>query len=366
MIKTSKKSILGYVLLLGSITVLVSTIIPPSHFWPAYFLSLLILPVIGVNILLFTYYLLRTRWLKFILTSVFLLFCYPFVLSTYVVNSADDEELDSYKFKVLSYNASFFNVGPIFTKSYYSPDLQQRGILLKDWLSKNDADIKCIQEFYNDENSDIFNSIEAITKRGGYDYFFLSKPAHKNGVKRGMVIFSKFPIVNSGELFMSNNLYNASAYADVVVHSDTIRIINTHLQSMNLKEGSASAIRDKLSRIKHGAIRREDQLSLITEFINSSPYEVVLCGDFNEIPYTYSYLYIKDRIDNSFEEAGNGFGFTYNGRSLFFLRIDHQFHTKNLKPTKFITYSDNYLSAHFPIECEYKLLNKEQLLRAKN
>jgi endonuclease/exonuclease/phosphatase family metal-dependent hydrolase len=69
---------------------------------------------------------------------------------------------------------------------------------------------------------------------------------------------------------------------------------------------------------------------------------------------------MKSLLNNAFEEAGNGFGFTYNGK-LFFLRIDNQFVDEGLTVTDFRTHRNIPFSDHFPISATYSLDKKEEI-----
>ena len=60
--------------------------------------------------------------------------------------------------------------------------------------------------------------------------------------------------------------------------------------------------------------------------IERSPYPVILCGDFNEVPYGYAYGRVRKQLRNAFENSGTGFGFTYN-KAPRYIRIDNQFYS---------------------------------------
>ena len=75
-------------------------------------------------------------------------------------------------------------------------------------------------------------------------------------------------------------------------------------------------------------------------------------GDFNETPYSYNYFRLRKHFGNSFEDAGNGFGFSLNSK-LFFLRIDHHFFSKGITPIKYRVDRTQPLSDHFPTRASY-------------
>ena len=77
-------------------------------------------------------------------------------------------------------------------------------------------------------------------------------------------------------------------------------------------------------------------------------------GDLNETPYGWAYGTIRERLQNAFEEAGSGFGFTLN-RSPYFVRIDNQFFSNDWQILQFKTLRTIRYSDHFPLMGEYKL-----------
>jgi endonuclease/exonuclease/phosphatase (EEP) superfamily protein YafD len=83
-------------------------------------------------------------------------------------------------------------------------------------------------------------------------------------------------------------------------------------------------------------------------------YPVIVVGDLNETPYGWAYGTLRERLKNSFEEAGRGFGFTLN-RSPFLVRIDNQFYSKDFTVKQFVTLRNINYSDHFPIAADYEL-----------
>jgi endonuclease/exonuclease/phosphatase family metal-dependent hydrolase len=93
-------------------------------------------------------------------------------------------------------------------------------------------------------------------------------------------------------------------------------------------------------------------MNILLEHLGNSPYEVVLMGDLNELPYSNAYFRLSEALQNAFELAGRGFGFTFM-RILFFLRIDHIFSTPALKPIQFKTHAEVDYSDHYPISATF-------------
>ena len=84
--------------------------------------------------------------------------------------------------------------------------------------------------------------------------------------------------------------------------------------------------------------------------MNQSPYPVIVCGDFNDVPNSYAYTTIGKNLQNGFAEKGFGIGNTYDGISPT-LRIDNIFADKKFDVVQFERFKKK-LSDHFPIAAD--------------
>lgn len=258
--------------------------------------------------------------------------------------------------EVLSYNVRVFNV-----YSHLNTDFVSSRETIE-WVAQRDDDIKCLQEFYVQPGSEIFSSIKVISQKTPYHYF---EPIVTNsiGAQFGMAIFSKYPIIHRGSLQATKSSHNSILFADIVKGKDTIRVYNVHLESMSIDEGELTSsnsetisknLRQLFSQLKHGFIRRAAQIDNLCDHLEKSPYPVILTGDLNDMPYSYSYQKLKKYLHSSFENGGHGFGFTFNGK-LFFLRIDNQFYSEGIKLNQFETHRKVKHTDHYPISAKYSL-----------
>ncbi|MDO1446304.1 endonuclease/exonuclease/phosphatase family protein [Rhodocytophaga aerolata] len=331
--------------------------IPPARFWPAGFISLSIPIVLLGHFFLFIYWLLQAPS-KALLPLVVVVLGFPLHKRTLSLHFNNPEPIPEQSFKVLSYNARMFNL--------YEEKKKFRSNEIISWVTENDADIKCIQEFYNRDNSKIFNTITKISAKSEYRYYMtplFEGLSNKRGFL-GVAIFSKYPIVGYGDIDFGKRNLNKGVYADIKIKKDTVRIFNVHLHSMSIRTDSLFTIDDyanfkenyldAVRRLKRGFVTRDHQISMLADHIKASPHPVIVCGDFNDVPYSYTYQKMRNMLNNAFEEAGRGFGFTYNGK-IFFLRIDNQFVDEQLKVIDFRTHRNVPFSDHFPISATYSL-----------
>ncbi|GAB3218714.1 endonuclease/exonuclease/phosphatase family protein [Algoriphagus aestuariicola] len=323
-----------------------SVFVSPEIFRFAGLLPFFIPVILIVNIFLFAVLALSWRRLAFFPLAA-LLIGYKFLLISFQIHPRNE---DAEGLKVLTYNAhSFF---------YRKKKTDQLDPNVFTWLAEHPADIKSFQEFYQDNTSSTRNALKFLTKDGEYEHVYHIVDGNPQKRSQGMAIFSRYPILNHGVVF-DNQVTNGAIFADIQVGNDTLRIYNAHLESMAIETGSLNdydraqqVYRQTLGKLHRGSLARAQQLSMLYEHINNSPHPVILMGDLNEVPYSYVYFRLSEKLDNAFEEAGRGFEFTYN-RILFFLRIDHIFADPSLKPVYFNTHREVDYSDHYPVSATF-------------
>lgn len=325
------------VLLLLTLIIYSSTLIPPEVFWPASLLSHLIPIFILINcISLITYVILRNE--LSVITLLVVLIGWPYIKSTISLFGIEQPKI--YTFRILSFNTKLFRESGTYSK--FSADLIQ-------WAVNDTSEIKCFQEYSTNEIWSDLDVTSKISSTGYYDYTFRANVIDREH-NAGMAIFSKFPIQDSGIVFQEKNSLNAAIYADIITKGKIIRVYNIHLASMYIdlnKTDSFRNILSILSKLKNGSIKRSHQIKSLIAHVQSSPYPYILCGDFNETPYSYAYLQLKKIFLNAFEETGNGFGYTYN-EIPYLLRIDHQFYRSDIKAVGYQVDRSMNISDHFP------------------
>jgi endonuclease/exonuclease/phosphatase family metal-dependent hydrolase len=332
------------------ITVLLyySSHIPPAELWIAAFLSLLIPAFIIINIIFCIYWLFKNRN-RALLSLMVIIAGYSFISRTISWSFLGNSEAGG--LKVINYNVRIFN-----TYAHLQDANRNSSKKMLEWLVNSDAGILSLQEFYYDKSSDIYNSIDRIKKSFPH-YYYDPNVFNQEKASFGMAIFSKLPIVNKGSLQLNQNSNNQIIFADVLLQKDTIRIYNIHLQSMSIEESHFTYSLDSwkaiLKKLRKGAVQRTSQINALADHIKACPYPVIVTGDLNDTPYSYSYQVLRTRLNNSFEKAGQGMGFTYNGK--LYLRIDNQFASPELRVESFITHKEIKYSDHFPLEGVYSV-----------
>lgn len=362
--------ILNILVVLWLLLGVLSMRIPPYDFWPAGFMAFSLPGALVLNFLFFLYWLLKRSWYVFLPLAVIGLGWNHYGR---LVSISWDEELPAgaKTLEVLSFNVHIFNAYERIVEGV--PRVSEEMV---DWVATHPADVFCLQEFYSRVNSTEFNNFNRIGKR--YDRYVFASTYQGDRVKAdlGIAIFSKYPIVRGNTIRFPNTperSANRAAWVDINVKGDTVRVYAVHLQSMSIRaadiENTYSAIGDEASfkkesrnlarRLRMGFRARAMQVQQLLDHVKTSPYPVIVTGDFNDIPFSYTYSQLVSELNNSFEKAGNGVGATYNG-PLPFLRIDNQFYSEGLEAYDFKTHYEMPLSDHFPISATYVIKPKEE------
>ena len=126
---------------------------------------------------------------------------------------------------------------------------------------------------------------------------------------KGTAIYSTYPIINQGVVEFGTKV-NACLWADVKVDQSIYRIYSIHLQSNKVSRLADQVIQDgdlqrrqtwtdiggMISRVKKATVIRAQQAELVAAHIAQSPHPVIVCGDLNDTPQSYSYRQIARNL----------------------------------------------------------------------
>jgi endonuclease/exonuclease/phosphatase family metal-dependent hydrolase len=234
---------------------------------------------------------------------------------------------------------------------------------LYEWLPNDDVpfqisnllldeqpDILCLQDFSpnDDVNVNIFK-YKTVKLEG-------------DRLKFGQAIYSKFKIVNSGEIEFPNS-FNSVIYADILKDKDTLRVYSMHLESIKISADINQEMDEKRSKfifnnISKAFSQQQHQAELIKEHYLSCHHPKIICGDMNNSAFSYVYRTIKGELKDAFEEAGTGFGKSYNYK-YYPARIDYIFVDNTIEVKQFSSLDYFIQSDHFPQIVRLKFNSKE-------
>lgn len=322
--------------IIAAILLIISFIIPymrPSAFPTLAVLSLFVSPLIFLNLFFLGYWIFRLK--RKALFSLFAILVAYFYFSGFFQLSVQDndfKENPSKALKILSYNVRLFNA---YEKNNNDDEVAKA---IHQLLEKQKPDVLCLQEYYAKHKVN-FNDYP-------YKYIHYKSESHK----LGHVIFSKYPIVNKGA-FDFENTYNNSLFADIAVGRDTIRVYNIHLQSLGilptvdfLQQKGTETIK---KRIAQKFVQQEAQMRPILAHQKAAPYPIISVGDFNNTAFSFVYRKLKEGMQDTFQEKGNGLGTTFYFNN-YPLRIDFIFASLVFKVKNHQVISSTF-SDHYPV-----------------
>lgn len=330
----------------------------PRSWWAISFLGLAFPVLLFLVILFFVTWFILMRPRYALISGIALLISIPgiTVFLGFHTPRAFDYEKSPGVLRVMSWNVARF----IELKQNNNKGSQVRDQMLE-LIRRQNADVLCFQEFHTSVHPEYYDNITAV-KEIGYPYFYFSYDLDGDQHYYSSIIFSKYPIVDSGLIrYPRPTLPDALIHADIRVGEDTIRVYTTHMQSIQfgksdyerlskIRSGEDSLVTNSkslLSKIKRGFTNRSIQADLIAEVIGNSPHPVLFCADLNDIPNSYTYATVKGSMQDAFLKRGFGIGRTFT--SLFpTLRIDYIFADRNFRVKQFTRILKKY-SDHYPI-----------------
>lgn len=335
----------------------------PLKGWLAGFMMMSFPVVVMIHLISIPIWLIVSRK-RALLPLIMFLLAGIFLNRTYGFSSETDVSAQERSFSVLNYNVhSFQRYGNWWTKEH-----RQSIADMKSWFDASDPDIMCLSEYYSDDEDPF--KFNAHFQKAGYKYkrFYKRPNRELHGNAWGVAVLSKYPIIATQDTIFEAQ--NGLIRADINIKGDTVRVIAVHLYSMTLKlsnlvrqkkmDGVKRESKITFARMRNGFEHRSHETDILEAWIKASPYPVIVCGDFNEIPYGYVYSKMRGLLSNGFEKKGEGFGFTFNHLP-YFIRIDHQFFgADKLQITNFKTFNDVKYSDHYPVMGRYTFKKKSE------
>lgn len=371
--------VLGLVLMVAG---LVPSISPATNSWLP--LLGLAFPVLFLLMLLaFLYWLIQRKWRSLFALSCLLLNLGPASLyvqwndltaerseAEYREESLDVEmDMGSQRLKIISYNAQLFGLyqdetSVSIVNTEYMPAMDSFLRVMK----AEQADVVCLQEVYSKSGG--LKALSRFLKaEGGYDY---SQTYTLNQERPyGMIVLSKYKIKRWQPLLLGKNTGNMAMWVDIEVasrddnHRDArIRVYNLHLQSFRFAKKDYAVMQKQtqqqaldiegskgiISRLRLGYERRAEQVGIVKESMIACDFPKIVCGDFNDIPVSYTYRQLSAGMKDAFGEAGRGLETTYKG-SMPSFRIDYILYDNPMRAIRYRSLDD--------VPSDHKLLTAE-------
>ena len=335
-----------------------ATFINPSKIVFPSFLGLFYPLFLFINFIYLVYWTVRFRKAAFI-SLIAILLGWSHLMGFFPVNGKPaPEDYREKEHRIMSYNVRTFD------QWSWCEEANCREQIF-DLIDEQAPDILCFQEFFTSSRAGQRESdIQVRLEQLPYSSVFYTVESNQ-GKGVGLATFSRYPVIKTSRIPFDNSV-NQAVYSDILIHQDTIRVINVHLQSVKFGQENYSFL-DTLSlkysnrqlegalnigvRLRDAFAMRAEQARIIDRYIEASPYPVIVAGDFNDTPVSYAYRRVSGDLQDAFKSRGRGIGNTYAG-DLPLLRIDHLLFDDAFRIKSFSRVKKKF-SDHYPIVTDF-------------
>lgn len=323
--------------------IFIGRFVPPERLWYFSLLGLFSPIVYMVAMVSLLYWIIRWKWrmAAFMFLFVFVgLFQVPLYYKINVAREYEKPDYGSDNIKVLSYNIRQMrdDKWALTTDSIMA------------FIGKYSPDIICFQESHSDAGS--AGTIDSLLGR-----YNATGSTKVDG--QFVRCYSKYRIIRSDSVGGMCGT-GSGIWADVRIGDDTVRVFNVHLQTTSITSDDKEYIINHrfisdstreykmhsiARRLYDNSIMRSRQVDTLHRRIGESPYPVIVCGDFNDVPMSYAYRTVARDLKDTFSEQGDGYAHTFRGffnmLRIDYVLVDERFETLSYEiPT--IASSDHY------------------------
>lgn len=215
------------------------------------------------------------------------------------------------------------------------------------YLTQQDADVVCLQEVdvYKDACYLTLADVRRTLNRK-YPFSYIDFAIYNRRHQYGTMVWSKYPLINKQSIHYQSR-GNISNRCDMVIGGDTIRLINNHLESYSFThddlvnkdakhayEGIIASLQRLKAKWKRATALRNEQSRVVRREIESSPYPVVVVGDFNSTSLGYAYWHISSGLYDAWRETHPWQWGTTCEKGGWGVRIDYILCSDPIKPTE--------------------------------
>lgn len=225
-----------------------------------------------------------------------------------------------------------------------------------------DADIVAIQEKSSSrfkENKRLKFTAEQIEHINQlYPYQILQS--------RGQIL-SKYPVRLVSDTIFTKTAFTTVFEADIDGHKVTI--INNHLQSIGFTKDDKDlyvelttrpdSLESKIGEAKlltrkllDAFQQRASQVEAVDSIARSIGGNIILCGDINDTPNSYSYHVLSKNRRDTYLDLGTGPGYTYLANRMW-VRIDYLFYEGDME-ARYVNVIEKRSSDHYPVYAEFE------------
>ncbi len=259
-----------------------------------------------------------------------------------------------------------FNILDLFVYGDHKPETE--GNPTMEYILKSGADVVVMQEA-----TDVLTPGFQGVSDGQHEELLDLYP-YRDVTFRGMAILSKYPFEKVDVDSRDPSQLDLCRYDLNVGDGEVVHVFNVHMQSIGLTaedkevyvqitEGEAADEADEirhslLSKLASAFRSRADQAEDIRQALDEVDGDVILAGDFNDIPGSYAYRTVAGSdMTDAYREAGLGPAITYHA-DRFYFRIDQIFYRGGLDALR-VWRGDCSTSDHYPLLAIFKIEDKK-------
>ncbi|MGL5682437.1 MAG: endonuclease/exonuclease/phosphatase family protein [Marinifilaceae bacterium] len=224
------------------------------------------------------------------------------------------------------------------------------------YIVQQNADIVALQEFVEP-----INGTGQVTKllKKHYPFYKFSEKSRTRHNAQGLALFSKYPIKNSRSIGYESRK-NSSVLYTIDMHKREMIVVNNHFESTGISNADRSYLRNLvegeqelredvslrvINTLATSSSKRASQADTVSSLIKNVNLPIIVCGDFNDTPLSYTYRVLASDLQDAYINKGAGPGFTFDTNP-FMVRIDHILYNNGLKALTCrvprVDYSDHY------------------------
>ena len=316
------------------------------------------LPVFLLINLVFLFFWVVFKWRMVWISVLGLVLAYVPISIYMPLNSSQD--IPEGALKIISYNVCAYGGNYKYEQGFEK---------VRDYLAEEKPDIVCIQEDIDTWRRYVFLHYEKT-----FAYNDTMVIANNPQSYNALGIHSKYPIIHR-ERIAYPSAANGSVAWWLKVGDDTLIVVNNHFESCHLnKDDRAQYLQMIKGKMPRDSVREESKLLLVKlaeanakrsgqirtvrqYVLDHSQYPVIVCGDFNDSPISYSRHAMAEVLTDCYATTGKGIGLSYNQKAFSF-RIDHFFCNDKLQPYRCEIDGKMDASDHNPLICWVKIAPK--------
>lgn len=317
-------------------------------------------PLLLVGAGLFAFLLILLRCWCWLVVHLFLMICTGGAITNYFpFHLSSPTNRPEGSLVLMSYNVSHFR-----------KTLEDRSQTpaVRELFQKYDPDIICLQE-------GSFTSLHEKNHRLLKQYFHPLYPYIHSDAPKGLTLLSKYPILAETTIKYNTATNGSHLYILGLPKGERLLLVNNHMESYRLGKSEKEVFRDYMTSLNprnlldniqtvkrrlgpsmHLRAKAAEKVALAIKEAEEryKPNRVIVTGDLNAPPNSYTYSLLRGERGDAFSDKGFGVGASYHDMLLPF-RIDHTFYSGELSTHNCQIPREKGYSDHNPIITTFTL-----------